>query len=674
MSAPTAMPIANMRPDPPDLRDRLYNPTLRPLLAELNARPFEDPDWLARVQNQGSTSACTGFALAAMVDLLEQRAHPDLPHEPTSCYMLYYMARRYDEIPGDDPSIGSTARGGMKAWHQHGACRRRYWDSLDHDPTTADPEWQADAFRSPLGAYFRVDHTEIADLHAAINETGAVYVTAMIHDGWYTPDPETGAIPYSSTSREVGGHAFLLVGYDQRGFWIQNSWGTGWGKQGFARLSYGDWRAHSWDAWVGQIGVHISLLADTLGFGLQMQRLGQVGLDVTDAQRQLLSSNPELSAQQINPYIVNLENNGSLSGRGQFFTRPEDLKALVHNYLPTAVEQWELGPDDPIDVAIYAHGGLTDEAGAERTAKRWIPGLFSRKIFPVFFMWETGLRNTLKNVWEDILHGLPETAAAGVGDWFLDRLDERLERLLMPCRFVWDEMKENARLASERARDGDEGGIRLLWEQIAALPEKERRRLRLHLIGHSAGSIFHAHLLPLLVKSGLSVDGLYFLAPACRVDLFREKILPAYQSGAVATYTQFHLADVVEQRDSCAVLELPLYNKSLLYLVSNAFERPIGAPILGMEKFLTNDLLAKPAGAQVWDWIATPNPAAAEHIRSLSTTHGGFDDDADTLRAVVQRIAGRQALVGRAASRDGRARTRTGARGRRAGKSSRARG
>ena len=57
--------------------------------------------------------------------------------------MLYYLARRYDELPGEDVSVGSTARGGMKAWHKHGACRLRYWESIDQDPISADPEWQA---------------------------------------------------------------------------------------------------------------------------------------------------------------------------------------------------------------------------------------------------------------------------------------------------------------------------------------------------------------------------------------------------------------------------------------------------------------------------------------------------------------------------------------------------
>jgi hypothetical protein len=62
--------ILNMRPDPPDLRDRLYNPILRALEPEFNVRPFDQSAWHARVKEQGATAACTGFARAAMVETL----------------------------------------------------------------------------------------------------------------------------------------------------------------------------------------------------------------------------------------------------------------------------------------------------------------------------------------------------------------------------------------------------------------------------------------------------------------------------------------------------------------------------------------------------------------------------------------------------------------------------
>ena len=54
---------------------------------------------------------------------------------------------------------------------------------------------------------------------------------------------------------QTGGHAFALVGYNERGFIVQNSWGGNWGAAGFAVLSYEDWVTNSTDAWAVALGV-----------------------------------------------------------------------------------------------------------------------------------------------------------------------------------------------------------------------------------------------------------------------------------------------------------------------------------------------------------------------------------------------------------------------------------
>src|SRR5678815_6131310 len=52
----------NVHADSPDLRDRIYSPTLRLLGKTYNAEPFADEAWAPRIKDQGQTSACTGFA------------------------------------------------------------------------------------------------------------------------------------------------------------------------------------------------------------------------------------------------------------------------------------------------------------------------------------------------------------------------------------------------------------------------------------------------------------------------------------------------------------------------------------------------------------------------------------------------------------------------------------
>jgi papain like protease len=647
--------IWNLRPDPPDLRDRLYNPILRVLEPEFNTRPYDDP---RLVKDQGTTPACTGFALAAMVESLTFKrweTHQRLQQvreQPVavSPYMLYYFARRYDELRGSDPEDGSTARGAMKSWHKHGVCRLDLWPTIDLPrlaPLKAKKKqklnsnhrenWVSDAFRTPLGAYYRVDHLSIADLHAALSEIGVIYVTARIHEGWRSPQAD-GRILNQRAAAPLGGHAFLLVGYDTRGFWIQNSWGRGWGLNGFAHLAYTDWLENGMDAWIGQLGVYVTSHMDSLGQGLRIERAAEArratrSSDTLSLAQAMLSSNSAVRAQQISPYIVNLENNGKLSDHGKFRTSKDDLHDLAQHYLPNALADWKLKEDDPIDLALYAHGGLVSEDSAAETAAQWIPALYAVKIFPVFFMWETGLLQTIENILNEAM-GVTTQTAGGIKDRLLDFVDDRLEGLIAPASTpIWEEIKENAL----QATTSPSGGMRLLSKELNALPQGLTRRLRFHLIGHSAGAIFHAHLLPELLRAKFTVQGIYLMAPACRVDLFQQNVLPAYEGGKITAYTQFHLTDKVEQDDNCA----GLYNRSVLYLVSNACERKPGTPILGMEKFVKSVNPGKPPSSKVkvWDFVSAPTAAdTAVPMRSRATSHTSFDSDQDTIRAILERI------------------------------------
>src|SRR3546814_9641414 len=100
---------------------------------------------------------------------------------------------------------------------------------------------------------------------------------------------------------------------------------------------------------------------------------------------------------------------------------------MVEHHLPAACKLWKLGTGDSIDVAVYAHGGLTDEEAAAKTARIWIPLLYSNRIFPVFLMWETGARKTIANMFEDVTRGEAELAGGPRWERFKQRFDRSEE-------------------------------------------------------------------------------------------------------------------------------------------------------------------------------------------------------------------------------------------------------
>lgn len=618
--------VRNVRPDRIDFRDLPFRPNVA-----VAPKPRWFPEFALPVKNQDDTSACTGFSLSLVVEHLLRKAQRERA-PAISPYMLYSMARRYDEFPGSKDE-GSSLRGALKGWHKHGACAAALWKTgvdMPPAPKKAADDWWLDAVKRPLGAYYRIDRKQIADIHAALNEVGIVYASADTHRGWDDGADggagvgKAGALKKRPASFDDvfvippnkggdGGHAFAIVGYDERGFLLQNSWGTDWGSYGYAILTYDDWLDNAMDCWVAQLGVVTQ----------EHQAISRATTLRTDPNgRVALASSTVLRDREISPFVLNMGNNGRLSSSGLFRTSEDDVRAIVDIHLAEARRRWKLG-DRPIDVCVYAHGGLVGEKDAAQNAADWIPMLYEQQIFPIYLMWETDFLSTVVNRIADAVRDVPRPAGAGEGFWSKAERwwNERVERVLAePGTAIWGEMKQNAEAIS---RDAKSGAV-LLWSHFAGSGLK-KNDVRFHLVGHSAGSIVHSHIVDALAAK-VKFESVSFLAPAVRLDTFDKLVRPRIADGTVRRYQQFHLTDKAEQDDpTCGP-----YRRSLLYLVSQSFEGGRQTPILGMQKYFD------PYAPRLKDATVHAAPGAT----STSTTHGGFDNDPATKARVVEFIKG----------------------------------
>jgi len=610
-------------PDGLDFRDRMFVPTL--VEVPLRKDIYQFMRLGIPVLNQGQEGACTGFGLATVAQFLLaiRKIDPDLT--PVSPRMFYEIARRYDEWPGEEYE-GSSARGAMKGWHKHGVCAFEEWP---YDPQKNDSELtpmrSLNALQRPLGAYFRVNHKDLVAMHAAIAEVGVLYATAGVHEGWNTVG-EDGVIEYPRPP--LGGHAFAVVGYDEEGLWIQNSWGRQWGMQGYGRISYDDWLANGQDVWVARLGAPIRLRTAT----------AQATAVSSAAQQSQTYANCDLR-----PHIISLGNDGEPRQSGSFGNTSEGIEAQVAR-IPEMIGGWARPR-----LLLYAHGGLVPEQAAVQRVADHRATLLEHEIFPISFIWKTDFWTTIRNVLQDALRQRrPEGILDTAKDFMLDRLDDALEPIARVAtgKLLWDEMKENAIRASSTAR----GGMRVFSAALRRLL-KDVPNLELHLVAHSAGSILFAPLIQELTAiklprgrtgMGKTIDSLTLWAPAVTMQLFDESYLPAIQRNKVNRFTLFTLSDKAERDDHCA----GIYNKSLLYLVSNALEdrvripvlRPEGEPLLGMQRFVEKHAKLKDLWGKEHKIILSPNDTSGASGHSTSRTHGGFDDDEPTLRATLARI------------------------------------
>src|SRR5690606_20325628 len=111
MAKPKATRTFDALPDTVDFRDQMYIPTLVEVPASTDVDLYR-----ARripVLNQGREGACTGYGLATVVNYLLLAGRTGVTSGNVSAQMLYAMAKRYDEWPGEDYE-GSSARGAIK--------------------------------------------------------------------------------------------------------------------------------------------------------------------------------------------------------------------------------------------------------------------------------------------------------------------------------------------------------------------------------------------------------------------------------------------------------------------------------------------------------------------------------------------------------------------------------
>ena len=329
----------------------------------------------------------------------------------------------------------------------------------------------------------------------------------------------------------------------------------------------------------------------------------------------------------LRPFVVNLTK-GRLSQGGEFDMPDGSIETII-----AGIEQYARTAATP-RVMLHAHGGLVGEKSAlnyAKTAYRW---WLDQGVYPVYFIWETSAFEVIKG-----RLGL----ARGFGDWW----DRRFESFARPIgKPLWGDMKEYALLSSSvDAGDGQAGGALIFAQALSALISNppNGKAISLHAVGHSAGAIFHAHFVPALIAAGMSVDSLAFLAPAVRIDLFKQMLLQPLVNGQVAKFELFSMDEEAEKDDDLVEpVGIPLYGKSLLYLISGAFEPEDDAAILGLEERLREDddvmALFPPHGAHRLELSHAKgkphNPA------TKARKHGCFDNDDATMRSIFETIVG----------------------------------
>lgn len=229
-------------PDLPDHRDhKLTSIQLPPtrLPESIDLRPHCPP-----VYDQGQLGSCTGNAIAGAIefDLIAQNQSVFTP----SRLFIYYNERAIEGTIDSD--AGAQIRDGIKSVASQGDCDETIWayDVSKFMDKPSDVAY-AQAVKHEALNYQRIDRTTDAaqslNLLKSVLASYSPFVFGFtVYDSFESQDvANTGVANMPTDSEQVaGGHAVLCVGYiesDKR-FIVRNSWGPGWGQNGYFTIPY----------------------------------------------------------------------------------------------------------------------------------------------------------------------------------------------------------------------------------------------------------------------------------------------------------------------------------------------------------------------------------------------------------------------------------------------------
>jgi len=236
--------------DPLDRRDfaiRMFLAADRISLPK--SKMYEHP---SSVRDQGALGSCVGHACAALKEFQEVQQRNRTPFRDVSEAWIYWKAKEID--PWEVFEEGTSFRYALKVLNKEGVPTEKAWPykPINTLQGRGKPKFWAGivARWGKIKTYARIE--SIPQMKETLVLKGPFLLGIMCFNGIFSPSATSAMVsmPKAGESPQ-GGHAILIMGYDDdlSAFWFRNSWGTHWGKDGYAWLPYQYVDQYMLDAW-----------------------------------------------------------------------------------------------------------------------------------------------------------------------------------------------------------------------------------------------------------------------------------------------------------------------------------------------------------------------------------------------------------------------------------------
>lgn len=230
--------IANTKKDKKDNRDHLA------VSSSLPTPYYTLIDNIPPIRSQGAIGSCASHAVMAAyeIQLFGNR------YIEGSELFHYYNARKFinNTYPND---TGMTIRDACKSLADFGMALEMLWP-YDVSKYNAEPDNLAYVFAKLYKVKEYVRLTTLDQIKEYLSRNIPVVCGIWLTDAFFKLSYDFDL--YEPDSKGRYGHAVTIIGYDAslNEFIIRNSWGDGWGHNGYFRMPFDKFLKYSFDWWV----------------------------------------------------------------------------------------------------------------------------------------------------------------------------------------------------------------------------------------------------------------------------------------------------------------------------------------------------------------------------------------------------------------------------------------